>query len=67
MNGAATISSVKSLSLSDDEVQHHLKGIARDQKGMRIHLKCLLGADDLDDAADDPVLLEGNDSEANVR
>ncbi len=30
-----------------------------------MHLKCLLGADDLDDdAADDPALLECNDSEA---
>ena len=28
-----------------------------------MHLKCLLGADDLDDAADDPAFLEGNDSE----
>jgi hypothetical protein len=64
MNEAATISGVKSLSVSDDEVQHHLRGIAHHQKGMRHHLKCLLGADDLDDdAADDPAFLEGNDSE----
>jgi hypothetical protein len=30
-----------------------------------MHLKCILGADDLldDDAADDPAFLEGNDSE----
>jgi HK97 family phage prohead protease len=70
MNQDATISSVKSLSLSDDEVQHHLKAIARHQKGMRMHLKCLLGDDDeLDDddddfPADDPALLEDNDDES---
>ena len=65
MNESATISSVKSLSLSDDEVQHHLKAIRRHQKGISMHLKALLGGDDLDDdAADDPALLEGNDSEA---
>jgi hypothetical protein len=64
MNESATISSVKSLSLSDDEVQMRLQSIARHQKAIRMHLKCLLG-DDLDDgdAADD-ALLEGNDSEA---
>jgi len=65
MNESAQIQSVKSLSLSDDEVQHHLKAIARHQKGIRMHLKCILGADDLDDdAADDPAFLEGNDSES---
>jgi hypothetical protein len=67
MNESAQISSVKSLSLSDDEVQHHLKSIAHHQKGIRMHLKCLLGADDLDgDAADDPALLEDDDSEQDV-
>jgi hypothetical protein len=64
MNESAQIQSVKSLNLSDDEVQHHLRGIARHQKGMRMHLKALLGGDDLDDAADDPALLEDDDSEA---
>ena len=67
MNESATIASVKSLSLSDDEVQHHLKAIARHQKGMRMHLKALLGGNDLDDdAAADPSLLESDDSEQDV-
>ena len=67
MNESATIASVKSLALSDDEVQHHLQAIRRHQKAMHEHVKCLLGADDLDDdAADDPALLEGNDSEPDV-
>src|ERR1700761_3655102 len=38
MNESATISSVKSLSFSDDEVQHHLQAIRRHQKGMRYHI-----------------------------
>jgi HK97 family phage prohead protease len=66
MNENATISSVKSLSLSDDEVQHHLQAIRRHQKGMRYHIKCLLGDDLDDDAADDPALLEGDGSEQDV-
>lgn len=66
MNESAQIQSVKSLSLSDDEVQHHLKSIARHQKGMRYHIKCLLGDDLDDDAADDPALLEDDDSEQDV-
>ena len=49
MNESATISSVKSLSLSDDEVQHHLRAIRRHQKAIHGHVKALLGADDLDD------------------
>jgi HK97 family phage prohead protease len=63
MNESATISSVKSLNLSDDEVQHHLRAIRRHQKALHGHVKALLGADDLDDddAADE---LEGSDSEA---
>jgi HK97 family phage prohead protease len=66
MNEDAKISSVKSLSLSDDEVQHHLQAIRRHQKGMRYHIKCLLG-DDLDDGgADDSALLEADDSEQDV-
>jgi hypothetical protein len=69
MNESAQIQSVKSLSLSDDEVQHHLKAIARHQKGIRMHLKAIIGHDDdmLDDdgtSADDPAFLEGNDSAA---
>ena len=41
-----------------------ISGLARHQKGIRMHLKCLLGADDLDDdAVDDPAFLEDNDSE----
>jgi HK97 family phage prohead protease len=68
MNESATIASVKSLSVSDDEVQMHLKAIARHQKGIRMHVKAILGDDDeLDDEdggpADDPAFLEGNDSE----
>jgi uncharacterized protein len=49
-------------------VQHHLRAIARHQKGIRMYLKAILGADDdLDgDAADDPALLEGDDSEQDV-
>ena len=68
MNESAQIESVKSLSLSDDEVQHHLRAIARHQKGIRMHLKCIIGGDDDldDDAADDPALLEGDDSESDV-
>lgn len=67
MNESATISSVKSLSLSDDEVQMRLRAIRRHQKAIHEHVKCLLGADDLDgDAADDPALLEGDDSEQDV-
>jgi hypothetical protein len=59
---------VKSLSVSDDEVQMHLKAIARHQKSIYGHLKALLGDDDeWDDEdggpADDPAFLEGNDSE----
>ena len=64
MNESAQIQSVKSLSLSDDEVQHHLRAIRRHQKAMHGHLKALLGADELDDdtgAADE---LDGDDSEA---
>ena len=65
MNESATISSVKSLSVSDDEVQHRLREIRRHQKAIQMHVKCLLGDDDLDgDVANDPALLEGNDSEA---
>jgi HK97 family phage prohead protease len=69
MNESAQISSVKSLSVSDDEVQMHLKAISRHQKAIRIHLKAILGDDEeLDDdddggPADDPAFLEGNDSE----
>jgi uncharacterized protein len=67
MNENATISSVKSLSVADDEVQHRLREIRRHQKAIQMHVKCLLGADDLDDdAADDPALLEGDDSEQDV-
>jgi hypothetical protein len=67
MNESATISSIKSLSLSDDEVQHHLRAIRRHQKAIHGHVKALLGADDLDDdAEDDPALLEGDDSEQDV-
>lgn len=59
---------VKSLSRSDDEVQHHLKAIARHQKDIRMHLRALLGADDLDDdTVDDPALLEGNDQSRMTR
>ena len=47
-------------------MQHHLKPIDRRQKGMRYHIKCLLGDDLDDDAADDPALLEENDSEQDV-
>jgi HK97 family phage prohead protease len=64
MNESATISGVKSLSLSDDEVQHHLRAIRRHQKAIHGHVKALLGADELDDdtgAADE---LDGDDSEA---
>ena len=41
--------------------------VRRHQKGMRYHIKCLLG-DDLEDgdAADDPALLEADDSEQDV-
>lgn len=68
MNESAQISSVKSLSVSDDEVQMHLKAISRHQKAIRVHVKAILGDDDeLDDddggPADDPAFLEGNDSE----
>ena len=69
MNESAQISSVKSLSVSDDEVQMHLKAISRHQKAIRVHLKAILGNDDGeldeedDDPADDPAFLEGNDSE----
>ena len=69
MNESAQISSVKRLSVSDDEVQMHLKAISRHQKAIRVHLKAILGDDDeLDDdddgtPADDPAFLEGNDSE----
>jgi HK97 family phage prohead protease len=66
MNESATIQSVKSLSLSDDEVQHHLQALRRHQKGMRYHIKCLLGDDLDDDGADDPALLEDDDSEQDV-
>jgi HK97 family phage prohead protease len=66
MNESATIASVKSLALSDDEVQHHLQALRRHQKGMRYHIKCLLGDDLDDDAADDPALLEGDGSEQDV-
>jgi hypothetical protein len=63
MNESATISSVKSLALSDGEVQHHLRAIRRHQKAIHGHVKALLGADELDDdiTADE---LEGSDSEA---
>ena len=58
---------VKSLSVSDDEVQMHLKTISRHQKAIRMHVKAILGDDaELDDdggSADDPAFLEGNDSE----
>jgi hypothetical protein len=40
--------SVKSLSVSDDEVEVHLRAI-RHQKAIQGHVKALLGADDLDD------------------
>jgi hypothetical protein len=68
MQESATISSIKSLSVSDDEVQMHLKAISRHQKAIRMHVKAILGDDDeLDDedgdTADDPAFLEGNDSE----
>jgi HK97 family phage prohead protease len=69
MNESAQISSVKSLSVSDDEVQMHLKAISRHQKAIHGHLKALLGNDDGelddedDDAADDPAYLENDDSE----
>jgi hypothetical protein len=70
MNESAQISSVKSLSVSDDEVQMHLKAISRHQKAIRMHVKAILGDDDeLDDdggPADDPAFLEGNDSEPDV-
>jgi hypothetical protein len=61
MNESATIQSVKSLALSDDEVQHHLRGIRRHQKAIHGHVKALLGADELDDDVADE--LEGNESE----
>jgi HK97 family phage prohead protease len=69
MNESATISSIKSLSVSDDEVQMHLKAISRHQKAIRMHVKAILGDDDeLDDEdggpVDDPAFLEANDSEA---
>jgi HK97 family phage prohead protease len=61
MNESATISSVKSLSLSDDEVQHHLRAIRRHQKALHGHVKALLGADDLDDEGDTTAdVLEGD-------
>jgi hypothetical protein len=67
MNESAQISSVKSLSVSDDEVQMHLRAIRRHQTAIHGHLKALLGNDDDelddedDDPADDPAFLEGND------
>ena len=66
LNESAQIQSVKSLSLSDDEVQHHLKATVGHQKGIRMHLKCILGGDDLDDdiTADE---LEGDDPEVGGR
>ena len=68
MNESAQISSVKSLSVSDDEVQMHLKAISRHQKAIRVHLKAILSDDDElsdDDGtpADDPALLEANDDD----
>ena len=65
MNESAQIQSVKSLSLSDDEVQHHLRALRRHQKGMRYHIKCLLGMTSTT-ATRRMILrfLEGNDSEA---
>jgi HK97 family phage prohead protease len=58
MNESAVVGSVKSLSVSDDEVQHHLRAIRRHQKAIHGHVKALLGADELDDddtTADDLV------------
>jgi hypothetical protein len=47
-------------------LQMRLQSIARHQKAIRMHLKCLLG-DDLDDGdADDSALLEADDSEQDV-
>jgi HK97 family phage prohead protease len=68
MQESAQIANVKALSVSDDEVQMHLKAISRHQKAIRVHVKAILGDDDeLDDEdggpADDPAFLEGNDSE----
>ena len=40
MNESAQSPASRSLSLSDDEVQHHLRAIRRHQKAMHEHIKC---------------------------